>query len=72
MGTMQSCDLEGFRVVHPLDDAAEAKCETEGLAPMAMTTSVRLSLMTLRGYLILMSVVLLWRVLEMAGLVPWR
>lgn len=38
-------------VVHPLDDAPEAKCTTEGLEPIRMTTGARISLLALRGYL---------------------
>ena len=66
MATMHSaCEMEGFRVVHPLEDRPEQKCGAEELAPMAMTTGVRLSLIVLRGYLILMTLLLVWRVLEM-------
>lgn len=43
-----------FVVVHPLDDRAEKKVDTSRLGPMPMTTSVKVSLMALRGYLILM------------------
>lgn len=69
MATMQSAyDFEGFRVIHPLEDAPEQKCETEGIGPIAMTPSVRFSLIVLRGYLILMTVMLVWHVLEMAGI----
>jgi hypothetical protein len=72
MAAMHSCHLEGFRVVHPLDAAPEPKCESEGLGPLAMTPSVRLSLMALRVYLVLMSGLLLWRVIEMAGFIRGR
>lgn len=57
-----------FRVVHPLDDLPEAKCSSEGLGPIAMTRSVRWSLIALRGYLAAMGVLLAYRVLELAGL----
>jgi hypothetical protein len=68
MATLQNAmPLEGFRVVHPLKDAPEQKCVTEGLGPIAMTPSVRISLITLRGYLIAMSLMLLWHVLDLAG-----
>jgi hypothetical protein len=40
-----------FVVVHPLDDAPEDKVDTSALGPMAMTTSVKLSLMALREIL---------------------
>ena len=68
MATLQnSYQPETFRVVHPLRDAREEKCASEGLGPIAMTPSVRISLLFLRGYLLLMSGMLLYRVLEMSG-----
>ena len=40
MATMQSsCEAEYFRVIHPLDDAPEQKCVSEGLGQIAMTSS---------------------------------
>ena len=62
-----SCRPEDFRVVHPLEDAPEQKCVSEGLGHIAMTPSVRLSLKILRGYLLLMTVMLLFHVLDLAG-----
>ena len=56
-----------FVVVHPLDDAPEEKVDTAALGPMAMTTSVKLSLMALRGYLILMMLLVLYHVIDLAG-----
>ena len=56
-----------FVVVHPLDDRAEQKVDTSELGPMPMTTSVRLSLMALRGYLILMMLLVLYHVMDMGG-----
>ena len=68
MATMQnSCQPEYFRVVHPLEDAPEQKCVSEGLGQIAMTPSVRLSLKILRGYLTMMSAMLLYHVLDLAG-----
>jgi hypothetical protein len=63
-----SCEAEYFRVIHPLDDAPEQKCVSEGLGQIAMTSSVRLSLKILRGYLVLMSAMLLYHVLDLAGI----
>lgn len=40
-----------FVVVHPLDDAFEAKLPTENLGPMRLTRTVRICLFALRGYL---------------------
>jgi hypothetical protein len=59
---------ESFFVVHPLDDAPEAKVNTTSLGPMRMTASVKLSLMALRGYLLLMTILLLYHVLDLGGL----
>ena len=62
-----SCQSEYFRVVHPLEDAPEQKCVSEGLGQIAMTPSVRLSLKILRGYLFLMTAMLLYHVIDLAG-----
>jgi len=56
-----------FFVVHPLDDVAEAKCSSEGLGRIRMTRAVRLSLGVLRGYLVLMTGMLVYHVLHLAG-----
>jgi hypothetical protein len=70
MATMQnSYAPEYFRVIHPLDDEPEEKCSTEGLGPIAMTPAVRMSLTVLRGYLILMTLMLGYHVLDLAGVV---
>ncbi len=68
MATMQNTyNSECFRVIHPLHDDPESKCESEGLGPIEMTTGVRISLRVLRGYLLLMSGMLLYHVLDLAG-----
>lgn len=56
-----------FMVVHPLDDVAEEKVDTEHLVPMPMTRTVRICLYALRGYLLLMFGMLGFRVLQLAG-----
>ena len=56
-----------FVVVHPLDDVREEKVDTENLGPMTMTTSVRISLLSLRAYLVLMMILVLYHVLDLAG-----
>jgi hypothetical protein len=61
-----------FVVVHPLDDVPEEKVDTENLGPMAMTTSVRISLLSLRGYLVLMMLLVCYHVLTLAGLFGHR
>lgn len=55
-----------FLVVHPLDDAPEVKVDTEALGPMSMTRSVKLSLMSLRAYLILMVLLVAYHVVMLA------
>ena len=57
-----------FVVIHPLDDVPEEKVDTEGLGPMAMTASVRISLVSLRAYLVLMMLLVFYHVLDLAGL----
>ena len=56
-----------FLVIHPLDDVEEQKVETEHLGPMRMTAAARLSLLALRGYLVLMTLLVLYHVLDLAG-----
>ena len=55
-----------FVVIHPLDDVPETKVDTETLGPMAMTRSVRLSLLSLRAYLILMVLLVVYHVAMLA------
>jgi hypothetical protein len=62
-------EINGFRVVHPLDDVAEQKCSTVGLGKIRMTRAVRVSLVVLRAYLILMTLMLSYHVLDLSGLV---
>jgi len=58
--------MNHFLVVHPLDDLPEAKVDLESLGPMPMTRSVRLSLMSLRAYLILMILLVVYHVVMLA------
>jgi hypothetical protein len=68
MATMGvSPDVTGFHVIHPLDDVAEQKCSTQGLGKIRMTRSVRVSLGFLRAYLIVMTLMLGYHVLDLAG-----
>lgn len=70
MAAMQnSYSPKSFRVIHPLDDAPEQKCSSEGLGHIAMTPGVRISLTVLRGYLIVMTLMLGYHVLDLVGLV---
>jgi hypothetical protein len=56
-----------FSLVHPLDDTPEEKVATEHLGPMRMTKTVRICLVALRGYLLLMLGLLVFRVWQLAG-----
>lgn len=58
----------GYVVVHPLDDAPEEKVDTEALGPMAMTRTVKWSLLSLRAYLVVMLLLVIVHVLQLAGL----
>jgi hypothetical protein len=60
-----------FYVVHPLDDLPEEKVKSDHLPPLKMTRSVRWSLFTLRGYLIVMMLLLVYHVVDLARQV-WR
>jgi hypothetical protein len=54
-----------LRVIHPLDDAPEQKLYHAELGSMAMTATVRVSLLLLlRAYLAGMVVLVMWRVLS--------
>jgi len=55
-------------VIHPLDDAPEAKVDTSNLRPMEIKGAVRFSLLTLRAYLLFMLLLVLYRVLCQANL----
>jgi hypothetical protein len=56
-----------FLVIHPLDDVEEQKLETKHLGAIRMTPAVRLSLLALRGYLLLMMLLVAYHVLCLAG-----
>jgi len=55
-----------YVVIHPLDDVLETKVDTEALGPMPMTRSVRFSLLSLRAYLILMVLLVVYHVVMLA------
>ena len=62
-----SFEPQFFSVIHPLDDLPEQKCSSEGLGRIRMTRAVRISLGVLRAYLIVMSLMLGYHVLDLAG-----
>ena len=57
-----------YLIVHPLDDEPEVKCDVEGLGRMRMTPLVRVALFALQAHLGLMGVLVLYHVLDLAGL----
>lgn len=61
-------DTRQYRVIHPLDDTPEEKVDTESLGPMPMTRTVKWSLLSLRGYLMVMLMLVIFHVLQLAGL----
>jgi len=58
------------RVVHPLFDKPEAKCDPDKVGPLVMTKTVRYSLIALRLYIIAMIALAFYRTLVFAGLLP--
>jgi hypothetical protein len=58
-----------FVVIHPLDDRPEEKVDIESLGPMPMTRSVRAALLSLRAYLVLMVLLVLYHALVLAGVI---
>ena len=64
---MNTSDTKFYTVVHPLDDTPEEKRDPSKLGPMTMSMSVRFSLMVLRGYLVLMGGLVVYHVMDLAG-----
>ena len=60
-------DQRDYLVIHPLDDVQEQKVDTKHLGLMRMTPAVRISLLALRGYLVLMMLLVLYHLLSLAG-----
>jgi hypothetical protein len=58
-------DERDFLVIHPLDDVREQKVDIKHLGPMRMTPAVRISLLCLRGYLMLMMLLVLYHALDL-------
>lgn len=58
---------QAYWVVHPLDDLPEQKHDVSAVGPMAMTPSVRLSLLALRAYLILITSLIAYHFLGLAS-----
>jgi hypothetical protein len=62
---------EFFYVIHPLDDLPEEKMKSDHLPALSMTRTVRWSLFTLRAYLIIMMLLLVYHVVDLARQL-WR
>ena len=71
-GPIENDPKEDFSyVVHPLDDLPEEKVKSDHLPPLTMTRTVRWSLFTLRAYLIIMMLLLVYHVVDLARQL-WR
>lgn len=69
MATMHNTyEPQYLKVIHPLHDVPEQKCSGKGLGHINMTLPVRVSLGVLRAYLIAMTLMLGYHVLDLAGL----
>jgi hypothetical protein len=62
-------EIEKFVVIHPLFDEPEQKCDPTDLGRIKMSRSVRSCLFVLRGYLMVMGVMLGYHMLDLAGVV---
>ncbi len=58
--------------VHPLFDEPEEKVDLVNIPPMQLTRTVKFSLLTLRAYLIVMAVMLVYHFLDLAGILGPR
>jgi len=64
----QEDSINSYQVIHPLDDIPEEKrAPLDSIGQISMTPMVRFSLMALRGYLLLMILLVLYRVMTLAG-----
>ena len=69
MATMHNMyEPQYLTAIHPLHDVPEQKCSSEGLGRIQMTLPVRVSLSVLRAYLIVMTLMLGYHVLDLAGI----
>jgi hypothetical protein len=60
-------DQHYYVVVHPLDDKPEEKIDTSALGRMPMTRAAKLSLLSLRVYLLVMLGLVAFRVWQAAA-----
>jgi hypothetical protein len=66
-------DLEttcpAYRVIHPLHDAPEAKCNADHLGPLKLTRGCRAALVAVRFYLVAIMLMGAYRVVTLVGAV---
>ncbi len=60
--------LPCYRVIHPLDDAPELKCDPDRLGRMVLTPMAKGSLLVLRSYVIVMILLVSYRVFGNLGM----
>lgn len=64
---MHDDETEALLVIHPLDDVAEEKCNPDLLPKLHLTLGGKIALIALRSYLIVMLLLVLYRVVDLAG-----
>jgi hypothetical protein len=57
---VETNDERNFRVIHPLYDDPEVKCDVERLGRIHMTPTVKFALFALRAYLVVMLLLVLY------------
>jgi hypothetical protein len=60
---------QGYRVIHPLHDAPEAKCNADHLGPLQLSRGCRIALGAVRFYIVAIMIMGGWRILELVGAV---
>lgn len=64
--SIKNTEKQVFTVIHPLDDEADVKRNVSSLGLMPMTKNTRLSLVALRTYVIVMSVLIFYHIAMVA------
>jgi hypothetical protein len=60
---------KAYRVIHPLYDAPEAKCNADDLGPLKLSRGCRIALGAVRFYIVAIMLMGGWRILELVGAV---
>jgi hypothetical protein len=58
-----------YRVIHPLYDAPEAKCNADHLGPLKLSRGCRIALGAVRFYIVAIMLMGGYRILELVGAV---